>query len=148
MGGVVVIPGTNSIWITNGIEESRILLTDAVPLGYKKGRTISCTFKDSVIQKSNSDRWQKQKGTPYYSEVRNKAAIKMMKVRDHSKCGVVGENHPCKREEVKKKIALRTSKPITINGVWYASIKEACNKLNLKRHQIDRIRDDRNQKDR
>lgn len=93
---------SDKMWITNGSEERYILKDNPIPIGWKLGRCNSA-FNDASKQKELASR------------VDTKARAKKLKdawdsgkfIRDHSKCGVSGDNNPAKRPEVREKI--RTS---------------------------------------
>ena len=128
---------SNKFWITNGEVDQYLNKGEEIPDGWKKGRSTGA-FKNSEMQREFSRRVDRTKS----SERLRSAWAEGRFVRDHSKCGRKGDLHPAKRQEVKDKISLRNSKPVTVKGVNFKSINEAVTFFNVKRHVIDRWRKD------
>ena len=128
---------SNKMWITDGETEMYILKTSPIPSGFRRGRSSRCVFNSKENQSMLSRRVDR-KSKKYY-ESRKIATEKMMVTRDHTKCGKPGDLNPAKRQEVRDKIGASNSKPITINGIEYKSIKQATIDLNTTRHEISKL---------
>ena len=91
---------SSKIWITDGNSDRYHNASDAIPEGWRKGRS-RCVFNDSSKQKAFNARVNvKERG------LRIKQAWDEGRVtRDHSKCGKRGSENPACRPEVKAKIS-------------------------------------------
>ncbi len=93
---------SNKMWITDGTDELYIEKDNTIPLGWKRGRSkLKCKFSDIEFQKQMSKRSDRVKAGKSIKKAWDEGKFK----RDHSKCGVKGNNNPSKRLEVRKKIS-------------------------------------------
>lgn len=133
----------NRIWITDGEREKLIKRDSTIPEGWKTGRSyIKCIFRDSSFQKELSDRYWRtvDRDSEAFKASRLSATQKMMKVRDHSKCGIVGDKHPCKRPEVRAKIGLANRRKTVSDEVRK---KMSLSRMRVKRgSNLERMNDD------
>lgn len=92
---------SNRIWITNGEVDKYVYKDSVIPESWVKGRS-NCVFNNSSKQKEFSalaDLSLRGKG------IKKAWDTGKFDKRDHSKCGVKGEDNPAKRPEVRKMIA-------------------------------------------
>ena len=85
---------SNKFWITNGIKDEYNEIGCDIPLGWKKGRSTGA-FSNREMQKELSSRVDRKKA----GESIKRAWAEGRFIRDHSKCGVRGENSSSKRED-------------------------------------------------
>lgn len=93
---------SNKHWITNGTQDKYDLKTNAIPEGWKKGRS-NCVFRDSSKQRE-------------FNKLANRSTDK--------------------QKEASRKVGERNIKPLTLNGVTFASRKEAMQKLNVTKCKL------------
>ena len=91
---------SNMRWTTDGISDVYRNKEELLPVGWRFGRS-NCIFNDSKKQKEFSKRSNREEAARKTKERWKNGTF----VRDHSKCGVVGEKNPAKREEVKRKMS-------------------------------------------
>lgn len=87
-------------WITNGIEQKYIDISDieSIPYGWKLGRI--CKFQDPNFQREMSNRVDRKKAGAGIKKAWDEGRVK----RDNSKIGKVGDTNVQKRPEVREKI--------------------------------------------
>lgn len=91
---------SNKRWITDGKKDKFINKDLQIPIGWKYGRS-NCIFNDSEKQKEFNKRIDRKKQS---SSMKLSWKEGKMDKRDHSKCGIKGDNNPAKRKEVREKI--------------------------------------------
>lgn len=124
---------SKKIWITDGVVDKYLDYWLDIPEGWKKGRSTGA-FKDSNKQREFSLRVDRQKLSLSLKKAWSEGRFK----RDHSKCGRKGDLNPSKRPEVREKISLKMSKPVTVKNLHFLSIKKAAEYFNVKRHVINK----------
>lgn len=93
---------SNKKWITDGASDVYINKDNALPEGWRYGRS-NCVFKDSIKQREFASRVDIEfRG----SKIKEAWDSGKMDVRDHSKCGSSGDSNPAKRPEVREKMRL------------------------------------------
>lgn len=100
---------SNKIWITNGVSSKYHNKDLEIPNGWYRGRH-NCIFNDKEKQKEFSSRSDRKKTGMSIKKAWEDGKFDK---RDHSKCGVKGNDNPACRPDVKKKIsesALKQSK--------------------------------------
>lgn len=94
-------------WITDGLDDRYLKPFEVIPFGWERGRS-NCIFNDRNQQKifaSKVDRTSEN-----YINSHLLGIQKMIKTRDHSKCGRKGDANSSKRPEVREKIRASTYK--------------------------------------
>jgi hypothetical protein len=81
-------------WVTDGLNEKYILKTDQVPVGWKKGRSNKCVFKNNEMQSNFSNRRDTEKQKQTYA--RNKAEGKYKDSYKNRKPTFTGKTHDTK----------------------------------------------------
>ena len=126
---------SKKFWITNGAKDQYNNIGEAIPLGWQKGRSTGA-FSDREKQKELSSRVDRKKAGDSIKQAWAEGRF----IRDHSKCGVRGEQNSSKRDEVRKKIGKSNSKHVVVKGIPFESIKAAVEFFGVKRHIVDKWR--------
>lgn len=129
--------GGNSVsgktWVTNGTVDRYINKNQPIPEGWKRGRSTGA-FVNKDMQKALSLRIDRKKAGESIKKAWQEGRFK----RDHTKCGKKGDENPAKRIDVRAKIGAKNSKPITVRGISFPSIKVAAEHFNVPRNTIVR----------
>jgi hypothetical protein len=91
----------SKMWITDGHVDKYHDKSLDIPTGWSKGRS-NCVFNDKSRQLEYGARASPAKKS---ESMKARWASGGFNSRDHSKCGVKGEDNPAKRPEVRKKIS-------------------------------------------
>ena len=126
---------SKKFWITNGTKDQYNNIGEDIPLGWRKGRSTGA-FTDREKQKEFSSRVDRKKA----GDSIKRAWAEGRFIRDHSKCGVRGEQNSSKRVDVRKKIGKSNSKQVVVKGIPFESIKAAVEFFGVKRHIVDKWR--------
>lgn len=102
---------SNKIWITDGKVDRYHNKDEVIPEGWTRGRS-NCVFNDPKIQKEFTSRVDRKKAGKGIKRAWDEGRFN----RDHSKCGVRGDQNPAKRSEVKEEISKKNSGRVHYNN--------------------------------
>lgn len=87
-------------WITDGKIDTYLDKDEPLPIGWSYGRT-NCVFGDPTKQSKFSLKVDRKRRGESLKKMWSDGSF----IRDHSKCGKVGDGNPAKRLEVRQKIS-------------------------------------------